>query len=119
MGKVMPFGVYNIFKNQGFVSVGISRDTTVFAVQSIRKCWYALGMKTYGTADEIVITTDCDGSKEYKNRLWKHELQKFSNEAGKKITVLHYPPGTGNMEQDRTSVVCVYLQKLTGHIAYE
>jgi hypothetical protein len=93
-GKVTPFGVYNIFKNQGFVSVGISGDTAVFAVQSMRKRWYEQGVKTYGGAGEIVITADCGGSNGYRNRLWKHELQKLSNEAGKKITVLHYPPGT-------------------------
>jgi hypothetical protein len=94
LGKVTPFGVYNIFKNQGFVSVGISCDTAVFAVESIRKWWYTQGKKSCGTADEIVITADCGGSNGYRNRLWKHELQKFSNETGKKITVLHYPPGT-------------------------
>jgi hypothetical protein len=94
LGKVTPFGVYNIFKNQGFVSVGISCDTAVFAVESIRKWWHAQGKKSYQKVDEIVITADCGGSNGYKNRLWKYELQKFSNETGKKITVLHYPPGT-------------------------
>jgi hypothetical protein len=94
LGKVTPFGVYNIFKNQGFVSVGISSDTAVFAVESIRKWWYAQGVECYGTADEIVVTADCGGSNGYRNRLWKYELQKLANEIGKKITVLHYPPGT-------------------------
>jgi hypothetical protein len=94
-GKVTPFGVYNIFKNQGFVSLGISCDTAVFAVGSIRKWWYAQGGKPYDTADEIVITADCGGSNGYRNRLWKYELQILANEIKKKITVLHYPPGTG------------------------
>jgi hypothetical protein len=94
LGKVTPFGVYNIFKNQGFVSVGISGDTAVFAVESIRKWWYAQGKEQYGTAGEIVITADCGGSNGYRNRLWKYELQKFADELNKKITVLHYPPGT-------------------------
>jgi hypothetical protein len=94
LGKVTPFGVYNIFKNQGFVSVGISCDTAVFAVESIRKWWYAQGKKSYGRAGEIVITADCGGSNGYRNKLWKYELQKLANEIKKKITVLHYPPGT-------------------------
>jgi len=94
LGKATPFGVYNIFKNQGFVSVGISSDTAAFAVESVRKWWYAQGAESYSKADEIVITADCGGSNGYKNRLWKYELQGFANEVNKKITVLHYPPGT-------------------------
>jgi hypothetical protein len=94
LGKVTPFGVYNIFKNQGFVSVGISSDTAAFAVESIRKWWYSQGAEGYSNADEVVVTADCGGSNGYRNRLWKLELQKFANEIGKKITVLHYPPGT-------------------------
>ena len=93
-GKVTPFGVYNIFRNQGFVSVGISSDTAVFAVESIRKWWYAQGIDSYGAVGEIVITADCGGSNGYRNRLWKYELQKLANEIEKKVTVLHYPPGT-------------------------
>jgi hypothetical protein len=94
VGKVTPFGVYNIFRNQGFVSVGISSDTAAFAVESIRKWWYLQGSESYGSADEIVVTADCGGSNGYRNRLWKLELQKLANEIGKRITVLHYPPGT-------------------------
>jgi hypothetical protein len=94
LGKVTPFGVYNIFKNQGFVSVGISYDTAAFAVESIRKWWYAQGVELYGSADEIIVTADCGGSNGNRNRLWKYELQTLANEIDKKITVLHYPPGT-------------------------
>jgi len=94
LGKATPFGVYDIFKNQGFVNVGISADTAVFAVESIRKWWYAEGIADYSNASQIVITADCGGSNGYRNRLWKHELQKFANEIGKTIKVLHYPPGT-------------------------
>jgi len=94
LGKVTPFGVYNIFKNQGFVSVGISADTATFAVEAIRKWWYAEGVTAYADASEIVITADCGGSNGYRNRLWKYELQQLSNELAKQITVLHYPPGT-------------------------
>ena len=95
LGKATPFGVYNIFKNQGFVNVGISADTATFAVESLRKWWYAEGVTDYSNAQEIIITADCGGSNGYRNRLWKIELQKFANEIEKAIKVLHYPPGTG------------------------
>ena len=94
LGKVTPFGVYNVFENQGFVSVGISCDTAVFAVESIRRWWNIQGIEAYAQADELIITADCGGSNGYRNRLWKYELQNLANEIGKKITVLHYPPGT-------------------------
>ena len=94
LGKATPFGVYNVFKNQGFVNVGISGDTAVFAVESIRRWWHAEGVADYGDASEIVITADCGGSNGNRNRLWKRELQNLANETGKAIKVLHYPPGT-------------------------
>lgn len=94
LGKVTPFGVYNVFKNQGFVSVGISSDTAAFAVEAIRKWWYAEGKNAYDRVPEIVITADCGGSNGYRNRLWKYALQQLSNEIDKKIIVMHYPPGT-------------------------
>ncbi|MDR0663882.1 MAG: hypothetical protein LBF80_07405 [Spirochaetaceae bacterium] len=70
------------------------RITRLAAYHYAPRCAGGEGKKSYREADEIVITADCGGSNGYKNRLWKHELQKFSNETGKKITVLHYPPGT-------------------------
>jgi hypothetical protein len=94
LGKATPFGVYNIYKNKGFVSVGISSDTAIFAVESIRKWWYAEGVSEYESAEKIVLTADCGGSNGNRNRLWKFELQKFAVEIGKDIQVLHYPPGT-------------------------
>jgi hypothetical protein len=94
LGKATPFGVYNIYKNQGFVNVGLSSDTAVFAVESIRKWWYAEGEAEYGKADRVVLTADCGGSNGNRNRLWKFELQKLANEIDKDIQVLHYPPGT-------------------------
>jgi hypothetical protein len=94
LGKATPFGVYNIFKKRGFVNVGLSCDTAVFAVESVRKWWYAEGIGDYEKADRIVLTADCGGSNGNRNRLWKWELQKLSDEIGKDIQVLHYPPGT-------------------------
>jgi len=94
LGKATPFGVYNIYKNQGFVNVGLSADTAVFAVESIRKWWYAEGVAEYEHADKVVLTADCGGSNGNRNRLWKLELQRLANEIDKDIQVLHYPPGT-------------------------
>ena len=94
LGKATPFGVYNVFKNQGFVNVGLSADTATFAVESIRRWWYAEGITEYASVLEIVITADCGGSNGYRNRLWKYELQGLANEIGKSIRVLHFPPGT-------------------------
>jgi Rhodopirellula transposase DDE domain len=94
LGKVPPYGVFDIFNNIGWVSVGISADTAQFAVQSIRLWWQELGKTLYPDATEIMITADCGGSNGYRNKLWKTELQKLSDEIGVKITVRHYPPGT-------------------------
>ena len=93
LGKATPYGVYNVFKNVGFVNVGISKDTASFAVESIRRWWYHEGISSYSSSPEIVITADCGGSNGNRNRLWKLELQNFANEIGKPIRVLHYPPG--------------------------
>jgi hypothetical protein len=94
LGKATPFGVYDIFKNKGFVNVGLSSDTATFAVESIRKWWYAEGAADYASAEKIVLTADCGGSNGNRSRLWKFELQKLANEINKDIQMLHYPPGT-------------------------
>lgn len=94
LGKVSIYGVYDVTHNKGWVSVGLSYDTAKFAVNSIRKWWYEMGIKLYPTARKILLTADCGGSNGYKVRLWKTELQKLANELGKVIHVSHYPPGT-------------------------
>jgi transposase len=94
LGKATPYGIYDIFKNAGFVNVGLSGDTSEFAVNSIKKWWMTAGKGEYAAADELVITADCGGSNGYRVKLWKYCLQKLANETGKKITVLHFPPGT-------------------------
>jgi transposase len=94
LGKATPYGIYDIFKNEGFVSVGISKDTAEFAVESIRKWWNIIGHKEYPDSKEMLLTADSGGSNGYRLRLWKAELQILANELNKKITVLHYPPGT-------------------------
>ena len=94
LGKVVPYGVYDMTANAGFVSVGITSDTAEFAVQSIR-CWLErMGRKRYPHARELTITADCGGSNGARVRLWKLELQKLADDTGLVIRVHHYPPGT-------------------------
>ena len=94
LGKAAPYGVYDLLKNEGWVSVGISSDTAEFAVNSIRAWWRKMGKPMYKRSNRILITADCGGSNGYKNRLWKWELQRLSNEIRKEIHVCHFPPGT-------------------------
>jgi len=94
LGKVAPYGVYDIAANHGWVSVGISADTGAFAVESIRRWWYKLGKPRYPNATCLTITADCGGSNGPQVKLWKRELQRLANETGLKITVAHLPPGT-------------------------
>ena len=94
LGKVVPYGVYDIGKNKGWVSVGISSDTAKFAVNTIRTWWLTDGIKRYPQATELTITADCGGSNGYRTRLWKIELQQLANELKMKIKVHHFPSGT-------------------------
>jgi Rhodopirellula transposase DDE domain len=93
-GKAIPYGTYDIQKNKGMVNVGISHDTAEFAVESIRRWWFHFGYKHYPKAKRILICADCGGSNGYRNRAWKYNLQKLSDEIPLSITVCHYPPGT-------------------------
>jgi hypothetical protein len=93
-GKVAPYGVYDIGKNKGWVSVGITSDTAEFAVNTIRSWWRKMGKKEYSHAKKLMITADCGGSNSYKTKLWKFEIQKLANELDMTIHVCHFPPGT-------------------------
>lgn len=93
-GKVSPYGVYDLDKNKGWVSVGVSSDTAEFAVNSIGSWWYAMGKETYPEATEIYINADGGGSNGSRCKLWKWELQKLANEVKIPIHVSHFPPGT-------------------------
>jgi hypothetical protein len=94
LGSAVPYGVYDIFKNHGFVSVGISADTSEFAVEAIRKWQTPVGARSYPKAGELLITADSGGSNGYRARLWKVRLQELADVLGKEITALHFPPGT-------------------------
>lgn len=94
LGQIVPYGVYDLMKNNGWVNVGISSDTAEFAVNSIRGWWHEMGKKNYQNTKAILITADCGGSNGYKVRLWKKELQQLANELQKTLQVCHFPPGT-------------------------
>ncbi len=92
--RASPYGVYDISKNEGFVNVGTSYDTSQFAVDSIAQWWALIGREKYSTAKKILITADGGGSNGSRVKLWKTSLQKFANESKLEITVCHFPPGT-------------------------
>jgi len=94
LGKAVPYGIYDIADNAGWVNLGISHDTAVFSVESIRRWWYELGAARYPTATRLLITADCGGSNGVRLRLWKRELQVLADELGISIVVCHLPPGT-------------------------
>ena len=93
-GKGIPYGVYDMTTNTGWVSVGTDHDTAQFAVQTIRQWWRQMGQDTYPEATQLLITADGGGSNGRRCRLWKYELQKLTDEIGLKISVCHFPPGT-------------------------
>lgn len=94
LGKAIPYGVYDIGSDQGWVNVGIDHDTAQFAVNSIRSWWEHLGQNRYPKATRLQITADCGGSNGNRTRLWKVELQKLADQTGLQIAVCHLPPGT-------------------------
>jgi transposase len=93
-GKGIPYGVYDLLRNEGWVSVGIDHDTASFAVNAIRSWWKRMGRAVYTGANSLLITADAGGSNGPRVRLWKWELQKFANRTGLSVTACHFPPGT-------------------------
>ena len=93
-GKAIPYGVYDLHRNEGWVSIGIDHDTACFAVNTIRRWWKVMGRPVYRQVTTLLITADAGGSNSAQSRLWKWELQQFANRTGLAITVCHFPPGT-------------------------
>jgi Rhodopirellula transposase DDE domain len=93
-GKAIPYGVYDLHRDEGWVSVGIDHDTATFAVQSIQRWWEQMGRPVYRKARSLLITADAGGSNGARLRLWKWELQQFATRTGLTLTVCHFPPGT-------------------------
>jgi len=94
LGRVAPYGIYDIANNLGWVNVGIDHDTSTFAVESIRRWWYSMGKELYPNASKLMVTADGGGSNGYRVRLWKLKLQALADETGLSIHVSHFPPGT-------------------------
>jgi hypothetical protein len=94
LGRAIPYGVYDLSNDEGWVSVGDTADTAAFAVEAIRRWWYSMGRDRFFGATKLLITADAGGSNGYRVKLWKVELAKLAKETGLEITVCHYPPGT-------------------------
>ena len=97
-GKAIPYGVYDMARNEAWVSVGRDHDTPAFAVASIRHWWRRMGRRAYPDATALYITADAGGSNGYRCRAWKHELQHLADDTGLTIQVSHFPPGTKQVE---------------------
>jgi len=93
-GMAIPYGAYDVYRNEGMVNVGMTHDTAEFAVESIRRWWRVFGRRHYAAARQVFICADSGGSNGSRNRAWKYYLQRFSDETGLKVVVGHYPPGT-------------------------
>jgi hypothetical protein len=94
LGKAIPYGVYDMINNQGWVSVGITHDTAQFATNSIRRWWQEMGRDRFPKARELLITADGGGSNGHRTRLWKVSLQVLADELGLTLNICHFPPGT-------------------------
>jgi transposase len=114
LGKVIPYGVYDLTTNRGWVSVGIDHDTAEFAVESLRRWWQHRGSKTYPQAKELLITADGGGSNGSRCRLWKVELQRWADETGLRLSVSHFPPGTSKWNKIEHRMFCHITEKWRG-----
>lgn len=113
-GKVVPYGVYDVADNSGWVSVGIDHDTAEFAVNTIRRWLQKHGRSRYPGANQLLITADCGGSNGARTRLWKVKLQKLADETGLSISVCHYPSGTSKWNKIEHRLFCHITQNWRG-----
>ena len=105
-GKAIPYGVYDMGRNEACVNIGRDHDTPAFAVASIARWWDAMGKRSYPDAKELFITADAGGSNGYRSRVWKHELQKFSDQTKLRLRVSHFPPGTSKWNKVEHRLFC-------------
>jgi transposase len=110
LGKISPYGVYNLNNNTGFVNVGTSHDTSEFAVESISRWWETVGKHTFPGKKKMYITCDCGGSNGNRRRMWKYQLQQFVDRTGLEIEVSHFPPGTSKWNKIEHRLFC-YITK--------
>ncbi len=113
-GKAIPYGIYDMGRNEAWVNVGCDHDTPAFAVASIRRWWNAMGKGAYAEAEELFITADAGGSNGYRSRAWKHELQKFADETNLRVRVSHFPPGTSKWNKIEHRLFCHITQNWRG-----
>jgi hypothetical protein len=106
LGKAIPEGVYDLSRNEGWVSVGVDHDTAEFAVASIRRWWQEMGSPVSPRARRLLITADAGGSNGYRSRLWKVELQGLADDLGLRISVCHFPPGTSKWNKIEHRMFC-------------
>jgi hypothetical protein len=114
LGKVIPYGVYDVGRNTGWVNVGIDHDTPAFAVESIARWWRYMGKQTYPDAHELLITADAGGSNSARSRLWKMELQHLADRTGLAISVSHFPPGTSKWNKIEHRLFCHITENWRG-----
>ena len=114
LGKVAPYGIYDINRNEGFVNLGISHDTAEFAVESILRWWQTLGANTYPQACKLYITSDGGGSNGTRTRLWKKQLQELANITNLEIHVSHFPPGTSKWNKVEHKMFCFISKNWRG-----
>jgi len=114
MKKAIPYGVYDLTRNEGWVSVGIDHDTARFAAASITRWWRKMGRKRYPQAKELLITADCGGSNSSRTRLWKVVLQELADDLGLRLTVCHFPPGTSKWNKIEHRMFCHITQNWRG-----
>ena len=114
MNKAIPYGVYDLARNEGWVSVGIDHDTSRFATASIKRWWMKMGRKRYPRAKELLITADCGGSNSSRTKLWKVALQDLADDLGLRLTVCHFPPGTSKWNKIEHRMFCHVTQNWRG-----
>ena len=112
LGRATPYGIYDLGRNSGWVSVGMDHDTAEFAVETIRRWWRTMGQPAYPEATRLLITADAGGSNGSRLRLWKLELQKLADETGLQDRRLSFPAGYQQVEQDRASTLLVHQPEL-------
>ncbi len=113
-GKVIPYGVYDLATNTGWVSVGVDHDTAEFAVATLRRWWHHLGREVYPQARRLLITADGGGSNGSRCRLWKSELQQLADDLGLRISVCHFPPGTRKWNKIEHRMFCHLTENWRG-----
>lgn len=114
LGKAIPYGVYDVTNNEGWVSVGIDHDTAQFAAQAVRRWWKRMGRKRFPHATELLITADGGGSNSCRSRLWKVALQELADQIGLKLVVRHLPPGTSKWNKIEHRMFCHITQNWRG-----